>query len=383
MKKNKQLALALSLSGHHFRRIIEGLGEVLQYHPEWELLWDVGNLSWATPKVWTSEADAVITHAIYPCDQPAALAFPGHVICVSNKREETLFDAVVSDDVEVGRAAARHMLGLGLKQHVFLGTHQDHFYSRERGRGFQEEVTRHANQDVLDLTWDWYPGKHNLEAIEGVVQTIRTRFRPPFSIYCDSDTMAFDLLGVATRLGLRAPEDFVLMGNDNIHVICSLSRPRLSSVELNSPEIGRRVGELLLEGRSQSPRRIKIPPLGVVARHSTEISAVEDRVLSKMLAHIHENKGLVGNIEDLAKQAGISRRLLEKRFQKEIGRSPYQEILRCRLEYAREMLMSTDWPVSRVAETCGFAEIHSFNLAFKKETGTSPRKYRQGGQVAE
>jgi transcriptional regulator GlxA family with amidase domain len=61
-----------------------------------------------------------------------------------------------------------------------------------------------------------------------------------------------------------------------------------------------------------------------------------------------------------------------------LGRSPYQEILRLRVDHARELLLRTDWPIGRIAEEVGFEEIRSFNNVFLKAGGITPREFRMG-----
>ncbi len=50
---------------------------------------------------------------------------------------------------------------------------------------------------------------------------------------------------------------------------------------------------------------------------------------------------------------------------------------RVRVEHAKALLITTDLPVTRIAEEVGYNTISSFNLAFKSETGVSPRAFRK------
>ena len=51
-------------------------------------------------------------------------------------------------------------------------------------------------------------------------------------------------------------------------------------------------------------------------------------------------------------------------------------LLNHRLEQACHLLLTTHWPVSQVAEACGFGDASYFGKAFRKKTGLSPAKYR-------
>ena len=72
----------------------------------------------------------------------------------------------------------------------------------------------------------------------------------------------------------------------------------------------------------------------------------------------------------------ISRRILEQRFKRALGRSPAAEIRRVRLARATELLASTDWPISRVARASGFAHVEGMNRVFKRELRQTPSEYR-------
>jgi AraC-like DNA-binding protein len=60
-----------------------------------------------------------------------------------------------------------------------------------------------------------------------------------------------------------------------------------------------------------------------------------------------------------------------------LQRTPYQEILRLRIQQACELLRITDLPIGRIAEEVGFEEIRTFNNAFKKQTDEVPRTWRK------
>lgn len=98
-------------------------------------------------------------------------------------------------------------------------------------------------------------------------------------------------------------------------------------------------------------------------------------MVGKALAMLRETSGVNLTVGALALHAAVSRRLLETKFREHLGRSPHQEILRVRIDYARELLMRTDWSVIRIAEQAGFVELRSFNIAFRGETGQNPRSY--------
>lgn len=376
MMKPKKLALYLSGNIVHYRNIVDGLGEFLQHHPEWALQWWDQNLFWNTPEVWRCGADAVVCGPVAEAERDLARDFPGEVICVSNRIRETRLHSVVADDREVGRLAGRHLCGLGFRRLIAVSENPEFTFEQERFAGLREivESTEGAGME------SFHPWEHG--GYGELVRHLQREIQLPFAIYCITDIPAIHIAMAAMEAGLRIPEEAALLGTDNSTLICRFSRPRLSSVDLNGQAIGRRVGELLTElaeRPSSAPLRIEMPPLGVVSRRSTDITALEDPRLARALSWIREHQGRDMDVEQVAAHAGVSRRLLELRFKEQLGRSPYQEILRRRIDHARELLLRTDWSIGRVAGEAGFQEIRAFNAAFRRETGMTPRKYRDTG----
>ena len=72
-----------------------------------------------------------------------------------------------------------------------------------------------------------------------------------------------------------------------------------------------------------------------------------------------------------------SRRALERGFKRNIGRTVHQEILRLRLERAKELLDRTEMQLPEIAARCGFSYPSKLSAVFKRETGMTPTDYRR------
>ena len=55
--------------------------------------------------------------------------------------------------------------------------------------------------------------------------------------------------------------------------------------------------------------------------------------------------------------------------------TPNEYINRLRINQAKELLTNTDMSVFEIAEAVGFSDQNYFGRVFKKQTGTSPKKY--------
>ena len=63
-------------------------------------------------------------------------------------------------------------------------------------------------------------------------------------------------------------------------------------------------------------------------------------------------------------------------FRMKLGRSAGKEIVRQKIALARKLLEETDKPVKEIASETGFCNIAYFVNTFRRETGSTPRRYR-------
>ena len=82
-------------------------------------------------------------------------------------------------------------------------------------------------------------------------------------------------------------------------------------------------------------------------------------------------------IRQLAREIGWSAPHLHEVFQKHLGVTPHQFMLRRRMRTAREKLTLTNGPIKRIATECGFLNAPSFCSAFMSQVGLTPLEYRR------
>ena len=80
--------------------------------------------------------------------------------------------------------------------------------------------------------------------------------------------------------------------------------------------------------------------------------------------------------EDLAREAGISLRQLERLFHAHVGHGIHQHYRWLRLERARQLLRETSLPVLDVALATGFASSSQFSRAYAQTFGEPPSRTR-------
>ena len=83
-------------------------------------------------------------------------------------------------------------------------------------------------------------------------------------------------------------------------------------------------------------------------------------------------------VEELAREAGISRSYLYRAFQAEYHCSPSAYLTGLRMERAAELLRRGGLSVGAVAASVGYEDAFYFSRVFKREKGMSPSDYREG-----
>jgi AraC-like DNA-binding protein len=110
-----------------------------------------------------------------------------------------------------------------------------------------------------------------------------------------------------------------------------------------------------------------------------DVNTLRASTRNELLRRLHMAKEMMisdcTNITDIATYANLamlSPSHFYRNFRKAFGISPYQFLLKCRIEKATQLLTLKKIQVTDVAHDCGFADLATFSKAYKKITGQSP-----------
>ncbi len=106
-------------------------------------------------------------------------------------------------------------------------------------------------------------------------------------------------------------------------------------------------------------------------------AALRDPHVGRALALMHADPGRAWTVDDLGRDAGLSRSSLAERFALLIGEPPMQYLTRWRLALAARALKENRDSILRIAEQVGYDSEAAFNRAFKREFGTPPATWRR------
>ncbi len=153
----------------------------------------------------------------------------------------------------------------------------------------------------------------------------------PVAVLACVDERAHQLVEACREADLCVPEDVAVLGVNNDEIVCNLSNPPISSIAQNFEKAGYQLAELLVKkvsGQKITINKVVFEALHVVTRQSTDILAVEDTDVAWALNFIRNNVRQNLQVDNVADNACLSRRNLELRFRKALGRSVYYEIRR-------------------------------------------------------
>ena len=91
--------------------------------------------------------------------------------------------------------------------------------------------------------------------------------------------------------------------------------------------------------------------------------------------HLNYNKKI--SIDDMAKNACMSKYHFSRLFKESTGESPYKYLCMYRIEKAKELLIKTSLSINEIALRTGFEDTSSFIYLFKKHVFVSPLQFRK------
>ena len=107
------------------------------------------------------------------------------------------------------------------------------------------------------------------------------------------------------------------------------------------------------------------------------VQAAATPQLKKLIADLAADPTGDLALPKLAERAGMSERTFSRVFHKETGATPAAFVEMARIDRAKALLETSDWPLARVGERAGFTSLDALHRAFQKRVGATPGDYRQ------
>lgn len=168
--------------------------------------------------------------------------------------------------------------------------------------------------------------------------------------------------GVTNRFRFRSPvlpinaRDLSLLART-----CSLADgpERIEVDELVTEIIENIVGQI--SGEQSKPRNV---------------STRDEQRISGVLHYLEDHFMETINLEGLAEQIAMSKFHFLRTFRAVVGRSPYQYLINLRLQRAAHQMINSVNSIADIALGCGFGDLSTFGLTFKRQYGETPSQFR-------
>ena len=106
------------------------------------------------------------------------------------------------------------------------------------------------------------------------------------------------------------------------------------------------------------------------------LDMVHNKTFREILEYISQHFTQPISLQDLCQDYCINASYLSQLFKKELGVTFTAYITRLRMDHAKELLSTTNLRISEISEQVGYDYYFNFTKLFKKETGLTPKQYR-------
>ncbi len=382
--RRRSVALLVETSNAYARGLLEGVVDYIRRHEAWSIYLPEQDRG-ASPPGWLSrwQGDGIIARIETDAIAKAILKTKLPVVDVSAARHLSNVPWVETDDEAIASLVVSHLSNRGFRRFAFCGDpsfnwsvwRQQYFEQIVSEAGYECSIYESTLRN--DPKFSWHRERERLKSwVE--------RLPKPVGIMACYDIKAQQLLDVCRELDIAVPEQAAIIGVDNDHLLCNLSDPPLSSVECDSRRTGYEAASLLdriMSGEKIGEKSIRVAPIRIQTRLSTDTLAIDDPAIAGVVRYIRKYATSGINVSDLLPLVPWSRRVLESRFQKTLGRTPHEEITRIRLERVKQLLTTTDLTLAAIAGQVGFQHEEYLSSMFKKHLGITASNFRRASQL--
>lgn len=114
-------------------------------------------------------------------------------------------------------------------------------------------------------------------------------------------------------------------------------------------------------------------------RLDESMAVLEDSIANKVIYYLQRNKRFTQKVslDEVAQDVGYSKYYISTIFHKEYGTTIQDFIINQRIEYAKKLILETNYPMTEVIMECGFSSTSNFYSKFIEKVGCSPLKFKK------
>lgn len=394
-KKRRVVAVRYPVWSSYCPQVLEGIVSYMRENEAWQLVTENDSYGEMAPVTLDENwrGDGIILFRATEQELEAFRKNGVAVVLTSTEGPDGGFPRVVPDNLEIGRRAAAHLVECAVRHFAFLARGETFYrepqfapgirrYARQRLKGFRDELRRYAIEPHVHYLKGrplWKPT--SWQEIQAEVMSFLETLPPQTGLFVVDDALATVVLRAADALGITIPESLAVVGFGNDLIYCYSTLPALSTTPFPGFEIGRNAARILhqqmLGGKTAIPS-LTVPVADVVQRDSTDVLAIPDEHIRKIVRHIRLTAPRDPiRVSELPQLSPLSLTTIKALFAQYLGHSPKQEIQRVRLQHLTHLLAHTDLSLAEIAEQMRFSSVHELSRFFFSKTGKRPSEYRE------
>ena len=192
-----------------------------------------------------------------------AIDSSSNIVVMDEDVEGTEVPKVFGDNLLGGRLAARHFLEAGHRKLAYVGGSRNIMTSRERARGFADEVAAHGGEIVVELF-----GHYTADYGRAAMAMLFDNHPDVSGVFIGSDQVMYGMAELARERGKRFGDDISVITYDDVGPLALLDPP-VTAINQPVEDIGRLGFELLMKriADDMSTPHIRLP-VSIVVRNS-------------------------------------------------------------------------------------------------------------------
>ena len=386
-KTIKRVLAALRLSSASGRDFLAGFSRYARAHCHWQIR-ILANQDDLTPAILKSaidegldglvmaeNKDPLVARLIESVELPVTLlGQQGTWI----KARKTNISFIRNNDFEIGRFAAKYLLGLGrFRSFAFVPDWAESYWADERAQGFADEI---RPTGVAVQTFRGKSRRYDETTRTRLLSLIR-QLPKPVGIMAAADIIATEVLSLCESAAIDVPGSVSVISVDNDELICDFTTPPLTSILPDHEKMGEIAArELMRLMRSRTPssaRQIFSTEKRLIERESTRTVIPAAQLVDHIVHYIRENISRGITTEEVVRHLGISRRLADLRLRQFENTTVSALIASTRLEEVARWLRKSKASCAKIAQTCAYDNPKHLANAFRRHFGMSMTDYRK------
>jgi LacI family transcriptional regulator len=387
----KTVALLVETSRAYGRGICRGVAQFTQQHPDWLIIYQERNLKQSIPDFLRKyPVDGILMRVDQPrlAREIVSLGIP--TVDLLGEPDKRGYPVYMTDDFAMAAMASEHLINNGFMYFAFCGFLGIPFSDR-RQHGFDECVRRNGFQAFSYDRRSRHFGEilraeeNGFLEIEAIAKWL-VGLPKPIALFACNDVRALQVVQACHVAGCSVPDEVAVLGVDNDEIITELCHPKLSSIQPNTLSTGYKAClclDRMMNRLKPEPCFDSTPPVGVIERDSTNVTATTDKLVGCALRAIRDGACDGLTVKKLLDRLHVSRSQLETKFRTILGRTVHDEITRVRLKRVCQLLYAGDDTLVTIARKSGYLDISHLSRLFRKNFGVWPGEYRRRLRVRE